>query len=235
MRDFPARKYVGFLHAMEEVLADLAEGHRVREECEDDEEDEQVDRGDDGEGEDEALAGEVGLLEVHHARREREVKAPEEPEAEIEDGLVRLERMPEVDAEPERGPDQRIERHEVGREGDPPVDAISDDVAALGADLERGDFSAGQHGGERVGELVAEDVEPHRARQEEEDDEPRHRAGGERDEPCLVPTPGRQRGAREIDERPDLAANERQQRQADEKLEQFGQHGTRKAAWRTDV
>ena len=111
-------------------------------------------------------------LAMRHRRGEGEMKRPKQTDAEIKPRLPRAQRMIEIDRDPERHPDQRVDRHEVGREGDPPVHLVGQHVAALRADVERRHLSAREHGRERMGELVPEHVEPHRARQQREDRQP---------------------------------------------------------------
>ena len=92
-----AGEEVRLADAMEEEFCRGGHGQIVREQAGQNEEEKQVDQEDDRDGKDQALAGEIGLAQVHHARREREMKAPENAEAEVEDGLPRLERIPEID------------------------------------------------------------------------------------------------------------------------------------------
>ena len=59
--------------------------------------------------------------------------------------------------------EDRVKRHEVGREGNQDVVFIGDNVPAFGAHPELTDFSPAQQHKKGVGELVTEDIEIERA------------------------------------------------------------------------
>ena len=208
---------VGLLRAQEELLTRLS--HVMSEQAEKSEEDEEVKKEDDGEREEDALAGEVRLAEMKHANSEGEMETPEQAQAEEEDRLPSLQWTIEIDADPESDPDEGIERDEVGREGDPPVDTVGHDVAALSSDLEGGDLAAREHGRESVGEFVAKDVEPHWLGQEEEDQEPRDEPANETEDGCARPLAEGDSGTDEVVERPEFGGHKGQQGQCDEEFQ----------------
>ena len=112
--DFGACPKKGSADTIEKKIPCAKQGEVVREKTEKEEEEDEVGKQNDDDGENDALAGEIRLAEMDHAGSEREVKAPEDADAEVEDGLERLEWMPEIDGEPEAHPDQGVERDEVG-------------------------------------------------------------------------------------------------------------------------
>ena len=78
---------------------------------------------------------------------------------------------------------------EIGRERDPGVGSIRENVSPLAAHMEAMDTSAKKHHPDGVGKFVTEHVEPLRTRQAEKSHQPQHNTQGEKPEFLGDPKP----------------------------------------------
>lgn len=109
-----------------------------------------------------AVGSQVGLALGNHPEGEAEVKRPGEAEQSEQDGGVRLEIVEDADPAVEGDDSDGVQRPEIGGESDPEVRFVRDDVAAVARGFEVKDVSSHRLGHDRVGQFVAENVDPQR-------------------------------------------------------------------------
>lgn len=142
-------------------------------------EEQKIHQVDDEQGKECASVGQVGLTLADHRDGEGGMERPGSADHQVEDVTVGRDIVKQRQSGVDADDDDTVDRDEIGREGDPSVDLVGDDVAAIPPDVELRDLPAGEIDGQRVGEFVAEDVDEKRVRQEKIEREPEPGAAGE--------------------------------------------------------
>src|SRR2546423_15069412 len=104
------------------------------------------------------------------------MKRPGHADQGVEEPAVRLDVVEQAENAVAANDDQAIKREKIWGQGNPEIVAVGDDVTAFATDAEPADASAHKQDPDSVRELVAENINQHRARQTEERDQPEDRA-----------------------------------------------------------
>ena len=118
------------------------------------------------------MIGKIGLIFQDHPDGKREMKRPGHANDGVEQSAVGLHVKKQTEQSIDADCDQAVEREEIGRECDPEIVAIGNDVAAFASDAKTADAASHQIHPQGVSEFMAEDVKQNRSRQTEECDQP---------------------------------------------------------------
>ena len=161
----------------EDIGAKTGKRNLRRSDHEHDAEHDQVQQIDDhDEGEKCSLIGKIGLIFQDHPAGKREMKRPGHPNERVEQPAVRLHVKKQTEQPVKGDRDQAVEREKVGRERDPKIVAIGNDVAAFASNAKTADAATHEIDPQRVGQFVTEDVKQKRSRQTEKCNQPQNRA-----------------------------------------------------------
>jgi hypothetical protein len=142
-----------------DFAAEGFERHVGRSEDQERAQEDQIQEVDHDQGEERAVGGEVGLTLGDHPKGKAEVEGPGQSEQAEEDRSVRLQIVEDAGDSVGCDDDDRVERPEVGSEGDPEIRFIRDYVAAIARGLEVEDLSAHGLRHDGVGQFMAENVD----------------------------------------------------------------------------
>ena len=123
-----------------------------------------------------ALFGKVRLIFRNHPAGKGEMKSPGDTDRSVENTPVRLHVYKQAEQAIQRDGEQAVERKKVGRERDPEIVFVGDDVPAFATNAKTADPSAHEIDPERMRKFMTKNVEQHRPRQTEKSDQPQDRA-----------------------------------------------------------
>jgi hypothetical protein len=173
-----------------------------------------AEKNDDG-GKQTALARDVRLPRLQGVKRQRHVKRIRRADAQMKPDKKAAPVPNQIAQREQADDDDRVSREKMRRERYEKIGFGNDNVAAGRRDLHFFDLPAEQPCPERVGQFVAEDINPHRLGQQKENHEPARRPGEQRD-------PDRVRAVARAQHQPQClccAGANRQQQNGNDKLD----------------